>query len=34
MALYAYFPNKRALLRYIWDDIFRELFIVLERALA
>ena len=26
MALYLYFPNKLSLLRYIWADIFRELF--------
>jgi AcrR family transcriptional regulator len=33
MALYKYFPNKLALLRYIWADIFGELFAQTEAAL-
>ncbi len=33
MALYGYFPSKLALLRYIWADIFRELFAATEAEL-
>ncbi len=33
MALYKYFPNKLALLRYIWADIYTELFQRAEAAM-
>lgn len=33
MALYKYFPNKLALLRYIWADIFAEAFARTETAM-
>ena len=34
MALYGYFPSKLALLRFIWADIFREVFSRTERAMT
>ncbi len=34
MALYAYFPNKLALLRFIWADIFTDVFQAAEVAMA
>ena len=34
MALYAYFPNKLALLRFIWADIFEDVFEQTEAAMA
>ncbi|CDO58811.1 Transcriptional regulator, TetR family [Candidatus Phaeomarinobacter ectocarpi] len=33
-ALYAYFPNKRAVLRVLWEDIFGELGNELRQAIA
>lgn len=33
MALYLYFPNKLALLRFIWADIFRTVFDLCEAAI-
>lgn len=34
MALYRYFANKRALLRYIWEDIFVDVFEQCAKAVA
>lgn len=33
-ALYAYFPNKRAVLRVLWEDVFGELGNILRQAIA
>ena len=34
MTLYVYFPNKLAMLRFIWADIFKAVFAEMEAAMA